>query len=78
MRQLKTIYNLSFHETLRQQQGHLTYTWLRVPGGWNLTVESDKGITNTFIPQSNEFKELARELENRSTDFVSKKIVQES
>jgi len=77
MPQLKTIYNLSFNEHLSQTQGHLTYTWLRVPGGWNLTVESDKGITNTFIPQSNEFKELARELENRSTDFVSKKIVRD-
>ena len=71
----KSIYNLSFNESLKEIQENLTYTWLRVPGGWNLTVESDKGITNTFIPQSNEFKELARELENRSTDFVSKKIV---
>lgn len=76
MSKLKTIYNLSFNENFTTVQGHLTYTWLRVPGGWNLTVESEKGITNTFIPQSNEFKELARELENRSTDFVSKKIVQ--
>ncbi len=76
MPKIKTIYNLSFHESFTRQQGSLTYTWLRVPGGWNLTVESDKGITNTFVPQSNEFKELARELENRSTDFVSKKIVQ--
>lgn len=75
MPKIKTIYNLSFHESLTKQQGLLTYTWLRVPGGWNLTVESEKGITNTFIPQSNEFKELARELENRSTDFVSKKII---
>jgi len=74
MPKLKTIYNLSFHESLTQKQDCLTYTWLRVPGGWNLTVESDRGITNTFIPQSNEFKELARELENRTTDFVSKKI----
>ncbi len=73
----KTIYNLSFNESLRQQQGHLIYTWLRVPGGWNLTVESDQGITNTFIPQSNEFKEIAREWENYSTDFVSEKIVRD-
>lgn len=75
MPKLKTIYNLSFNESLCQQQGSLTYTWLRVPGGWNLTVENKQGITNTFIPQSNEFKELARELENRSTDLLSKKIV---
>lgn len=75
MEKIKTIYSLSFNESLHDQQGHLLYTWLRVPGGWNLTVESDKGITNTFVPQSNEFKELARELENRSTDLVSKKIV---
>ena len=75
MPKLKTIYNLSFHESLTQKQDRLTYTWLRVPGGWNLTVESDRGITNTFIPQSNEFKELARELENQTTDFVSEKIV---
>lgn len=75
MPKIKTIYNLSFNEVIQETQGHLTYTWLRVPGGWNLTVESDKGITNTFIPQSNEFKELAREWENRSTDLVSKKIL---
>jgi len=75
MEKIKTIYSLSFNESLHDPQGHLLYTWLRVPGGWNLTVESDKGITNTFVPQSNEFKELARELENRSTDLVSKKIV---
>ena len=73
----KTIYNLSFNESLYEQQGRLSYTWLRVPGGWNLTVESATGITNTFIPQSNEFKELAREWENRSTDLVSEKIVHE-
>ena len=75
MPKIKTIYNLSFNENMHDRQGHLLYTWLRVPGGWNLTVESEKGITNTFVPQSNEFKELARELENRSTDLVSKKIV---
>ena len=77
MPKLKTIYNLSFNESLRERQNNLVYTWLRVPGGWNLTVESAAGITNTFIPQSNEFKELAREWENRSTDLVSKKIVHE-
>ena len=77
MPKLKTIYNLSFNESLRERQNNLVYTWLRVPGGWNLTVESTTGITNTFIPQSNEFKELAREWENRSTDLVSKKIVHE-
>ena len=75
MPKLKTIYNLSFNESLCERQGDLVYTWLRVPGGWNLTVENTTGITNTFIPQSNEFKELAREWENRSTDLLSEKIV---
>ncbi len=75
MAKIKTIYHLGFNETLTQMRGNLVYTWLRVPGGWNLTVESKNGITNTFIPQSNEFKELARELENRSTDIVTHKIV---
>lgn len=74
MRQ-KTIYNLRFNESLRYTQGGLVYTWLRVPGGWNLTVENDKSLSNSFIPQSNEFKELAREMENKSIDLLTGKWV---
>jgi len=73
----KTIYDLSFNESLTQTQGHLTYTWLRVPGGWNLTVENQTGITNTFIPQRDQLKELAHEMENKATDFAGKKIWKE-
>ena len=71
----KTIYNLSFNDTLRYEKDGLTYTWLRVPGGWNLTVENKIGLTNTFIPQSNEFKETLRELENKATDVVGKRWI---
>ena len=71
-----TIYNLLFNETLTDTQGHLTYTWLRVPGGWNLTVENQVGgISNTFIPQRNEFAEMAREIENKATDVVGDKVL---
>ena len=74
----KTIYNLLFNESLTYQQGHLTYTWLRVPGGWNLTVENQAGgITNTFIPQRNEFAEVAREMENKATDLVGHKVLKD-
>ncbi|MBR3632429.1 MAG: hypothetical protein IKN49_05180 [Elusimicrobiaceae bacterium] len=73
----KTIYNLQFNESLTYQQGHLTYTWIRVPGGWNLTVENATGgITNTFIPQRNEFTEVAREMENKATDMVGLKVLE--
>lgn len=73
----KTIYNLSFNESLEEVQGRLTYTWLRVPGGWNLTVENKTGITNTFIPQRDEWKEIAHEVENKTTDFAGRKIWKE-
>ena len=74
----KTIYNLLFNENLTYQQGHLTYTWLRVPGGWNLTVENQAGgITNTFIPQRNELVEVAREMENKATDVVGNEVLKE-
>jgi len=73
----KTIYNLMFNESLSYTQGTLTYTWLRVPGGWNLTVENKIGITNTFIPQRAEWKELAHEMENKATDLAGRKIVKE-
>lgn len=73
----KTIYNLAFNENLTYTQGHLTYTWLRVPGGWNLTVESKMGITNTFIPQRDEWKELAHEMENKATDLAARKMMKE-
>jgi len=71
----KTIYNLSFNETLTYLIDGLTYIWLRVPGGWNLTVINDKSLSNTFIPQSNEFKETLRELENKATDVVGKRFL---
>ena len=71
----KTIYNLSFNQTLQYDIDGLTYVWLRVPGGWNLTVINDKGLSNTFVPQSNEFKETLRELENKETDVVGKRIL---
>ncbi len=69
----KTIYNLSFNQTLQYELDGLQYIWLRVPGGWNLTVLNEKGLSNTFIPQSNEFKETLRELENKATDVVGKR-----
>ena len=68
----KTIYNLSFNQTLQYKIAGLTYVWLRVPGGWNLTVINDKSLSSTFIPQSNEFKVTLRELENKATDVVGK------
>ena len=71
----KTIYNLSFNDTLTYVIDGLTYVWLRVPGGWNLTVINDKSLSNGFIPQSNEFKETLRELENRATDVVGKRLL---
>ncbi len=71
----KTIYNLSFNQTLRYDIDGLTYVWLRVPGGWNLTVINDKSLSNGFIPQSNEFKETLRELENKATDVVGKRFL---
>ncbi len=71
----KTIYNLSFNQTLTYKIDGLQYIWLRVPGGWNLTVVNDKSLSNTFIPQSNEFKETLRELENKATDVVGKRIL---
>ncbi len=71
----KTIYNLSFNQTLTYQIDGLTYVWLRVPGGWNLTVINDKSLSNSFIPQSNEFKETLRELENKATDVVGKRLL---
>ena len=77
MSRQKTIYNLTFNESLTYTQGKLTYTWLRVPGGWNLTVENKIGITNTFIPQRDEWKELAHEMENKVTDLAGHKIMKE-
>ena len=77
MKSQKTIYNLTFNETLSYTQGHLQYTWLRVPGGWNLTVESKNGITNTFIPQRDEWKEWAHEMENKATDLAGRKLLKE-
>lgn len=74
----KTIYNLSFNETLTYDIGGLKYVWLRVPGGWNLTVINDKSLSNGFIPQSNEFKETLRELENKATDMVGKQFLKSS
>ena len=74
----KTIYNLSFNETLTYTIDSLTYVWLRVPGGWNLTVINDKSLSNSFIPQSNEFKETLRELENKATDVVGKRFLKQS
>lgn len=71
----KTIYNLSFNETLTYVIDGLTYVWLRVPGGWNVTVINDKSLSNTFVPQSNEFKETLRELENKATDVVGKRFL---
>ncbi len=71
----KTIYNLSFNETLTYTIDGLQYVWLRVPGGWNLTVINDKSLSNGFIPQSNEFKETLRELENKATDVVGKRFL---
>ena len=71
----KTIYNLSFNQTLRYDIDGLTYVWLRVPGGCNVTVINDKSLSNTFIPQSNEFKETLRELENKATDVVGKRFL---
>ncbi|MBP5429976.1 MAG: hypothetical protein J6Y25_03730 [Elusimicrobiaceae bacterium] len=71
----KTIYNLSFNQTLAYTIDGLQYIWLRVPGGWNLTVVNEKGLSNTFIPQSNEFRETLRELENKATDVVGKRIL---
>ena len=71
----KTIYNLSFNDTLTYTIDGLQYVWLRVPGGWNLTVINDKSLSNTFVPQSNEFKETFRELENKATDVVGKRIL---
>lgn len=71
----KTIYNLSFNQTLSYKIDGLEYIWLRVPGGWNLTVLNDTGISNTFVPQSNEFKETLRELENKATDVVGKRFL---
>lgn len=73
----KTIYNLSFNETLKYNIDGLTYVWLRVPGGWNLTVVNDKSLSNTFVPQSNEFRETLRELENKATDVVGKRILKQ-
>ena len=71
----KTIYNLSFNETLTYTIDGLQYVWLRVPGGWNLTVINDKSLSNSFIAQSNEFKETLRELENKATDVVGKRFL---
>ena len=71
----KTIYNLSFNDTLTYTIDGLQYVWLRVPGGWNLTVINDKSLSNGFIPQSNEFKETLRELENKATDVVGKRFL---
>ncbi|MBR2081400.1 MAG: hypothetical protein IJ876_00045 [Elusimicrobiaceae bacterium] len=71
----KTIYNLSFNDALQYDIDGLTYVWLRVPGGWNLTVINDKSLSNTFVPQSNEFKETLRELENKATDVVGKRLL---
>ena len=66
---------LLLNETLTYVIGGLTYVWLRVPGGWNLTVINDKSLSNGFIPQSNEFKETLRELENKATDIVGKRFL---
>ena len=71
----KTIYNLSFNDTLTYTIDGLQYVWLRVPGGWNLTVINDKSLSNGFILQSNEFKETFRELENKATDVVGKRFL---
>jgi hypothetical protein len=40
-----------------------------------LTVINEKSLSNSFVPQSNEFKETFRELENKATDVVGRRIL---